>query len=96
MFFSSGFGTVSAIIVDDNDGVDISDNVGGQTSIPFTFDYDNNAQGGRTPGTDAEVTVVAIGLDTAQYVSATVTLTRSTGQNISLVSPLERNYSNPT
>ena len=96
MFFSSGFGTVSAVIVDDNDGVDISDNVGGQTSIPFTFDYDNNAQGGRTPGTDAEVTVVAIGLDTAQYVSATVTLTRSTGQNISLVSPLERNYSNPT
>ena len=94
MFFSSGFGTASAIIVDDNDGVDISDDVDGQTSIPFTFDYDNNTQGGRTAGTDAEVTVVAIGLDTAQYVSATATLTRSTGQNISLVAPLERNYSN--
>ena len=63
--------------------------------MPFTFDYDNNTQGGRTAGTDAAVVVVAIGLNTAQYVSATGTITRATGQNISLVAPLERNYSNP-
>lgn len=94
MFFTSGFGTGSAILVEDNDGVDISGNLGGASSIPFTFDYDNNVQGGRTAGTDANVTVVAIGLDTAQYVAAEGTITRATGQNISLVAPLERNYSN--
>ena len=94
MFFTSGYGTNSAIMVDDNSGSDISGLINGQSSIPFTYDYDGNTQGGRTSGTDANVTVVAIGLDTAQYVSATATLTRSTGQNISLVAPLERNYSN--
>ena len=94
MFFTSGFGTGSAIIVDDNSSADISGSIGGAASIAFDFDYDGNTQGGRTAGTDAAVTVVAIGLDTAQYVSATATLTRATGQNISLVAPLERNYDN--
>jgi len=94
MFFTSGFGTGSAIIVDDNSGTDISGNLGGASSVSFDFDYDGNTQGGRTAGTDANVTVVAIGLNTAQYVAAEATLTRSTGQNISLVAPLERNYDN--
>jgi len=95
MFFTSGYGTSSAIVVDDNSGTDISGNIGGASSINFDFDYDGNTQGGRTAGTDAAVKVVAIGLDKAQYVIADATLTRSTGQNISLVSPFERNYSNP-
>jgi hypothetical protein len=94
MFFTSGFGTGLAIIVDDNSGTDISGNIGGASSVSFDFDYDGNTQGGRTAGTDANVTVVAIGLNTAQYVAAEATLTRSTGQNISLVAPLERNYDN--
>lgn len=78
----------------DNSGTDISGNVGGNTTIDFDFDYDGNTQGGRTAGTDAAVTVVAIGRETAQFVKATSTLRRSTGQDISLVAPLERNYSN--
>ena len=94
MFFTSGYGTGSAILVDDNSGTDISGNVGGSSTVAFDFDYDGNTQGGRTAGTDAAVTVVAIGLNTAQFVSATATIGRSTGQNISLVAPLERNYSN--
>jgi len=94
MFFTSGFGTGSAILVDDNSGTDISGSVGGASSVAFDFDYDGNTQGGRTAGTDAAVTVVAIGLDGAQYVSATATIARVTGQNISLVAPLERNYDN--
>ena len=94
MFFTSGFGTGSAIIVDDNSSADISGNISGASSVAFDFDYDGNTQGSRTAGTDASVTVVAIGLNTAQYVSATATLTRATGQNISLVAPLERNYDN--
>jgi len=94
MFFTSGFGTGSAILVDDNDGADISGNLNGASSVSFTFDYDNNTQGGRTQGTDANVTVVAIGLENAQYVAAQSTITRAAGQNISLVAPLERNYDN--
>jgi hypothetical protein len=94
MFFASGYGTASAIIVDDNSGADISGNVGGVATLAFDFAYDTNTQGGRTAGTDAAVKVVAIGLDTAQYVIADGTIGRATGQSISLVSPLERNFKN--
>jgi hypothetical protein len=94
MFFTSGYGTGSALLVDDNSGVDISGSIGGSSSVAFDFDYDGNTQGGRTAGTDADVTVVAIGLSGAQYVSAEATITRATGQNFSLVAPLERNYDN--
>ena len=41
------------------------------------------------------VVVVALGLATGQYVSSTAKLLRATGQNIGLVSSIERNYSNP-
>lgn len=99
MFFTSvpsgSYGTVDAIIVQDNSGDPISGAVSGAASISFDFDYDGNTQGGRTAGTDAPVTVVAIGLSTAQYVKTTSTIARSTANNISLVSSLERNYSNP-
>jgi 3',5'-cyclic AMP phosphodiesterase CpdA len=64
-------------------------------SIGYDFDYDGNTQGGRTAGEDAEVIVVAIGHDTAQYVAAAGTIARQTGNNVSLVAALERNYSNP-
>tara|TARA_R110000737_G_scaffold317710_1_gene328472 strand:+ start:279 stop:1595 length:1317 start_codon:yes stop_codon:yes gene_type:complete len=94
MFFTSSFGSGSALLVDDNDGADISGNIGGSATVSWSFDYDGNTQGSRTAGTDAAVTVVAIGLNTAQYVSATATIGRATGQNISLVAPLERNYNN--
>ena len=98
MFFTTNpagdFGTAAAVLVDDNSGADISGNVVG-SSVAFDFDYDGNSQGGRTPGTDADVTIVAIGLDNAQYVLATGTITRATGLSFSLVSALERNYDNP-
>ncbi len=93
MFFSDGFGTAGALLVDDNSGINISGDITGST-VSFDFDYDGNTQGGRTAGTDAEVTVVAIGLGTGQYVSTTSTLTRSNANNISLVASLERNYAN--
>jgi len=95
MFFTSGFNSASAVLVDDNSGTDISGTVGGASSVAFDFDYDGNTQGGRTAGTDANVTIVAVGLNSAQHVIATGTITRATGQNFSLVAPLERNYSNP-
>lgn len=89
------FGESGAVIVDDNDGIDMTGNVSGASFVTLTFDYDNNVQGGRTAATDADVTVVGLGLSTGQYVSATSTITRSTSNSVSLVAALERNYENP-
>jgi hypothetical protein len=100
MFFTDGvdagdeFGNSGAILVDDDSGTDISGSVSG-ASISFDFDYDGNNQGNRTPGTDANVTVIAIGLDTGQYVKATGTIGRSNANSITLTAAIERNYENP-
>ena len=91
---SGDYGTTNALIVQDSTGTNIAGNVGGLASIPFSFNYDSNVQGGRTASTDVPVTVVAIGLTTGQFVASTGTITRTTGQNISLVSALDRVYSN--
>lgn len=82
-----------ALIVQDNDDVDIKGAISGAT-VAFTFDYEGNIQGGRTAGDDAVVVLRAIGLDTAQFVETTGTLTRATGLSFSVVSGLERNYAN--
>ena len=95
---SGDYGTKDAVIVEDasdSTANQIMGLVDGQTSYDFTYDYDNNEQGGRTKATDADVTIVALGLNIAQYVSTTGTITRSKGQTYSLVAPLERNYENP-
>jgi hypothetical protein len=90
------FGTSTAITVKDSAGADMSYNVSGLTEKQFTYDYDGNVQrGGASAGTDAPITIVGIGLATAQYVIITGTITRAKGLTFSLVSPLERNYSNP-
>lgn len=88
------YDTVDAMIVDDKDGADIA---GTNPSAPvsFTFDYDGNVQGGRTPATDAEVVIAAIGLSGAQFVAATFTITRATGLTFPVNAAKERNYSNP-
>jgi hypothetical protein len=83
-----------ALLVDNNSGADITGTIGA-SSVGFDFDYDNNVQGGRTSATDAKVTIRAIGLETAQFIETTGTITRATGLSFSLVSSLERNYSNP-
>lgn len=95
VFFSSGYGTVSAITVNDNSSAAMAGTISGASSITKTFDYDGNVQGGRTAGTDAAITVVAIGLNTGQYVSTTGTIVRSNANSVSLVASLERSYSNP-
>lgn len=65
------------------------------SSVAFDFDYDANAQGGRDPGTPAAIIIRGIGLETAQFVEATGTITRAVGLSFTLTSGLERNYSNP-
>ncbi len=92
---SNDYGEAGAVIVDDNAGADIAGNVGGASSLQFSFNYDGNVQGGRTAGTDAAITVVGIGLATGQYVKATGSIQRSTANSVSLVAALERNYANP-
>jgi hypothetical protein len=89
------FGESGALLVDDNAGADMTGDVSGAASVALTFDYDGNVQGGRTAGTDADITVVGIGLSTGQYVKATGTISRSTTNSVSLVAALERNYANP-
>lgn len=91
------YGTKDAIIVQDDVPANIAGNVSAASSVAFTFDYDNNTQrGSGSDGVDAPVTVVAIGLDTAQFVLVTGTIERTKTNNFTLVSNLERNYSNPS
>jgi hypothetical protein len=89
------FGTINAILVKDNSNVNMSNLVSGASSIQLTFDYDGNVQrGNASAGKDAPITAVGIGLSTAQYVTATGTILKSTSNSLSLVAALERNYSN--
>lgn len=82
-----------AIIVQDNTDVDITGTIV-SSPVSFDFDYDGNVQGGRTAGTDAVITIRAIGLESAQFVETTGTITRAVGLAFSVVAALERNYSN--
>jgi hypothetical protein len=94
MYFNSGFGSDSAIIVNDKDGTPITGTYSG-SPVPFTFAYDTNTQGGRTAGTDAAVKLVGLGLTGGQYISVDAAITRSAGQSVLLAPAIERNYSNP-
>lgn len=98
MYFTTNpagdFDTVNAVIVQNADDVDIkAETITGD--VDFTFDYDNNVQGGRTAGTDAAVTIIAIGLSGAQWIAAAFTITKVTGLSFPVNAALERNYSNP-
>lgn len=81
-------------------GTDVSNDIpnesipGAGSSYNFNYDYSGDTTNGRTGDTDFDIVVVAIGLDTGQYVKAEGTI-ESTGAVISLVAPLERNFSDP-
>jgi hypothetical protein len=90
------FGTDEAITVQTTASTDMISENPSVSPVDFEFDYDNNTQrGSASAGTDAPVTIVAIGLNTAQYVSTAGTVTRQSTNVFSLVAALERNYSNP-
>ena len=76
----------------------IEPNVAGGASVPrvtFTYNYASNTDGGRTPDTNADVTLVALGLDKAQYATASSTITKVNSVTIPVSNPLERNYEDP-
>jgi hypothetical protein len=84
-----------AIIVNDNSGSPIRGATSGSSSTGFDFDYDGNSQGDRTPGTNAAIIIRFGGYSTAQNSEISGTITQTVGLTFSLVSGLERNYSNP-
>jgi hypothetical protein len=92
MYYTAGFGTAGATLVQNASDVAIEGTITG-SSVSFDYDYDGDTAGGGA-GIDKDVTLVAIGLNSAQYVLATGTITRSTQNQISLVAALERNYAN--
>jgi hypothetical protein len=85
----------TSILVNDNSGTPITGNVSGNASIAFDFDYDGNTQNGRTPGTDLDVTAVALGLSVAKYVPFDFTIERTNTNNAPLSAGVERQYANP-
>lgn len=90
------FGTSGCLTVLDADSATMSGLVGGASYVQLSYDYDGNEQRGYlSKGEDAPITVVAIGLATGQYISATGTIQQSTANVVSLVAALERNYVNP-
>lgn len=98
MYFANAggnlFDTTNAIIVNNNSATPLTaETISG--NVTFDFDYDGNNQGGRTPGTDADIVIVAIGLSGAQWVEAEFTITRAVGLSFPVNPALERNYSNP-
>jgi len=96
-FETAAFGNYNssdAVLVKDQNGSDITGSITAQ-NISFTFDYDYATDGGRTPGSDAPVAVAAMGLDSAEWVDATFTITRATGLSFPVNAADERNYSNP-
>lgn len=61
----------------------------------FVYDYTANTDGGRTPDANAAVTLVGLGLHTAQYATATGTIEKTNTASVTLTAPLERNYADP-
>lgn len=84
-----------ALLVQDNSTVpaDITGFIPASGTQSFTFDYTNNAQGGRTPNTDAPIVIRAIGTNDAQFVEVTgESIGANTTQAFSLTAAKERNY----
>jgi hypothetical protein len=95
MYFTTNptgdYGEATAVTVNDADGEAIEGAISG-SSIPFTFDYTNNNQGGRTPNTEAGVTVVAGNPGHGKPVVATGTITASKALSFTLTAEQDRGY----
>ena len=85
------YGEAGAVTVNNAAGTPITGTISA-ASIPFTFDFDGNVQGGRSAGTDAPVTLIGIRPGSGKFVVATGTLTRSKAIALSLVAEADRVY----
>ena len=85
------FGESAAITVNNASGTPITGTISG-ASIAFTYDYDGNAQGGYTAGTDRNVVLIGIRPGSGKYVAAEGVLTRSKAIGIALTAEQDRVY----
>jgi hypothetical protein len=85
------FGESGAVTVLDSLGNPIAGTIT-TAATSFTFAYDSNVQGGRTSGTDANVTVVAGRPGFAKPVMFGGTITRAKGITIALIAETDRAY----
>lgn len=96
MYFTTNptgdYGTSTAVTVQNASGSPIAGTISSGT-INFDFDYTGNAQGGRTPNTDAGITVVAGNAGSAKPVVATGNIGQSKAVSVSLVAEKDRSYS---
>jgi hypothetical protein len=88
---SNDYGEAGAVVVDNDLAADIAGTITAG-SIPFTFDYDANVQGGRTAGTDAAVTLVAGNPGVAKPVVVTGTITRSKSVSLTATAESDPSY----
>jgi len=88
--------TIYAVLVKDNDGVDIAYDIASRASIAWSYDFDNNVQRGpASAGTVVPIVVAALGTDKAQFVAQEAQIVESTQNVITLVAAFERTYGNP-
>jgi len=91
----SQYDSAAAILVDDNGGTDITGTIGG-AAIVFDFDYTGNNQGGRTPNEDADIWIVAMDLENAEWIATQFIITKATGLTFNVNASDERAYYNPS
>lgn len=95
LYFTSvpggAYGTTDAVTVNDNGGTPIRGTITG-TQIAFSFAYEANNQGGRTPNTPAAVTLVVGNTGSAKVAVATGTLTASKAILLSATSSADAGY----
>lgn len=85
------YGEAGAITVNDATGTPITGNISA-SSLSFSYDYDNDTAGGRTPGTDVDVVLIGIRPGYGKFAKATGTITRSKALSFSLVAEADRVY----
>ncbi len=85
------FGEGTAVVVKDKDGVDIKGTISG-ASVPFSFDYSSNVQGGYAGGTERNVVLVWGNPGSAKPGVSTGTITQSKGISISAVAESDPSY----
>jgi len=88
------WGTAGGIILQDNGNAPITGLLSGASSASFIIDYDGSAQGGRTPGTDINVTVIGIGITAngAKYVRGTGVIAKQSNNVVTLAPSTNRQY----
>ena len=89
---SGSYGTSSGVLVHDASNIPMSGCIDCSPTVTRTYAYDTNNQGGRTPATDVNITIVTIGLSGAQFLTSTAIIARSTANVITINGTEENNY----